>query len=124
MKETYRVNYQDGDKLGSSNDFQNSFHCTFVQPLPFLKKNSKSTVFPESKNFSQNFHFFTENCRGNDANPKNLGSHRPIFNTDPKIQIRKRNFYPNQPQKLTVISYLLDKKLILVRLALLNLALS
>ena len=49
LKETYRVNYQDGDKLGSSNDFQNSFHCTFVQPLPFLKKNSKSTVFLDPK---------------------------------------------------------------------------
>jgi len=118
------VNYQDGDRLGSSNDFQNSFHCTFVQPLPFLKKISKSTVFPDPKISAKIFIFFTENCRGKVANPKNLGSHRPIFNTDPKIQIRKRNFYPNQPQKLTVISYLLDKKLILVRLALLNLALS
>ena len=45
LEKTYQVNYQDEDKLGSSNDFQNSFHCTFVQPLPFLKKISKSTVF-------------------------------------------------------------------------------
>ena len=44
-EKTYRVSCQDGDKLGSSNDFQNSFRCTFVQPLPFLDTKSRPTLF-------------------------------------------------------------------------------